>query len=100
MAVPGSFDVTSIENGRFVIGDEEADEDEMEPASPVSDWEDSDPENHSSSWRDEDEEDLAQFVSLLYEALFRERVTVDIALQRALSSHSKLRYTCHLPSTL
>ncbi|RWR85093.1 phospholipase A I isoform X1 [Cinnamomum micranthum f. kanehirae] len=100
MAVPGSFDVTSIENGRFVIGDEEADEDEMEPASPVSDWEDSDPENHSSSWRDEDEEDLSQFVSLLYEALFRERVTVDIALQRALSSHSKLRYTCHLPSTL
>jgi hypothetical protein len=35
----------SLENGKFVIGDEEADESEPEPVSPVSDcWEDSDVE--------------------------------------------------------
>lgn len=103
MAFHGSGDPTNMENGLFVIGDEEADEDEIEPASPVSvsDWEDSDLEKaeHSSSWRDDDEDDLSQFLSLLYDALFRERATVDIALEHALSCHSKLRYTCHLPST-
>lgn len=100
MLFHGSGDFTNMENGRFVIGDEEAEDDETELASSVSDWEDSDPEKveHSSTGMDDDEEDLSQFVCLLYDSLFREGAKVGIALHHALSSHPKLRYTCHLPS--
>ncbi|XP_068656988.1 phospholipase A I-like [Aristolochia californica] len=97
-------DFSGIENGRFEIGEEEAEDEELEPepASPVSDWEDSDAEkgDHSSGWRDDEEEELSQFVCLLYDSLFREGARVDVALQNALASHPKLRYTCHLQHNL
>ncbi|XP_077219901.1 phospholipase A I-like protein isoform X2 [Tasmannia lanceolata] len=104
MVFHGTGNFNGVDDGRFVIGDEEAEEEEPEPepASPMSDWEDSDPEkcDHLTSWRDDDEEDLSRFVCLLYDALFREGAKVDSALQHALGSHPKLRYTCHLPSIL
>lgn len=89
----------SLENGKFVIGDEEADESEPEPVSPISDWEDSDVEKGGNHDVD-DEEYLAQFMCLMYDKLFREGVTVDTALQQALRSHPKLKYSCHLPNVL
>ena len=102
-----------LENGKFVIGDdededEEAEEEELEndekesaePLSPVSDWEDSDVEKSGGShivsgWND-DEEDLAQFLSVLYDKLFREGARVDSALQLAIRAHPKFKYTCHI----
>ncbi|ONM24096.1 Phospholipase A I [Zea mays] len=89
----------SLENGKFVIRDEEADESEPEPVSPISDWEDSDVEKGGNHDVD-DEEYLAQFMCLMYDKLFREGVTVDTALQQALRSHPKLKYSCHLPNVL
>ena len=89
----------SLENGKFVIGDDEGDESEPEPVSPISDWEDSDAEKNGEGNKDiDDEEYLAQFICLLYDKLFREGVTVDTALQQALRAHPRLKYTCHLPS--
>lgn len=90
-----------MENGRFEIGEEEAEEELTEPCSPVSDWEDSDPEknvNHSTGFWDDDEEELSRFVCQLYDLLFQQGARIDIALQNVLASHRKLRYTCHLPS--
>ncbi|KAF8030163.1 hypothetical protein BT93_E2559 [Corymbia citriodora subsp. variegata] len=102
--VPGVFG--NLENGRFEIGEEEMEEEEeeeaeAEPASPVSDWEDSDPEKNGDlkGFWDDDETELSQFVCQLYDSLFREGTSVDVALQNTLASHRKLRYTCHLPST-
>ncbi|XP_031494059.1 phospholipase A I isoform X1 [Nymphaea colorata] len=94
-----SGDINNLENGRFVIGDEEAEE-EVEPSSPMSDWEDSDIENggQGTDARGKEEEDLSQFVCTLYDSLFRVGASVDVALRQALSLHSKLRYQCHLPS--
>ncbi|KAK9092096.1 hypothetical protein Syun_027007 [Stephania yunnanensis] len=99
----GSGDFSDLENGRFEIGDVDAeDEENLEPPSPVSSWEDSDLEKngeHATDWAN-DEEELSQFVSVLYDSLFREGARVDVALQHALHSHPKLRYSCHLPSVL
>nr|XP_011459970.1 PREDICTED: phospholipase A I isoform X2 [Fragaria vesca subsp. vesca] len=98
----GSTDFSVLE--KFEIGEEEeAEEDEVEdeatePESPVSDWEDSENENRSIGFGDDDEEEVSQFVCHLYDSLFREGVSVDVALRHALASHRKLRYTCHLPS--
>ncbi|KAL5197613.1 hypothetical protein ABZP36_001125 [Zizania latifolia] len=90
-----------LENGKFVIADDEASESEPEPASPTSDWEDSDAEKNGEHSKDtDDEEYMAQFICLLYDKLFREGVTVDTALQQALRSHPKLKYNCHLPNVL
>jgi hypothetical protein len=89
----------SLENGKFVIGEEDADELEPEPVSPISDWEDSDAEKSGNNDVD-DEEYLAQFICMLYDKLFREGVTVDTALQQALRSHPKLKFSCHLPNVL
>ncbi|KAL6840609.1 hypothetical protein ACP4OV_029473 [Aristida adscensionis] len=90
----------NLDNGKFVIGDDEADELEpAEPVSPLSDWEDSDVEKGGNHEID-DEECLAQFMCLLYDKLFREGVTVDTALQQALRSHPKLKFNCHLPHVL
>lgn len=94
----GSGHFTDLENGKFEIGDE-VEDDDMEPPSPVSDW-DSEPErsvDHSTGFWDDDEEELSLFVRSLYESLFKEGVRVDVALQQALASHRKLRYSCHLP---
>uniref|UniRef100_A0A0E0LLE1 Patatin n=1 Tax=Oryza punctata TaxID=4537 RepID=A0A0E0LLE1_ORYPU len=91
----------SLENGKFVIADDEASESEAEPVSPTSDWEDSDVEKNGDRSKDfDDEEYMAQFICLLYDKLFREGVTVDTALQQALRSHPKLKYNCHLPNVL
>ncbi|GJN11591.1 hypothetical protein PR202_ga29792 [Eleusine coracana subsp. coracana] len=89
----------NLENGKFVIGEDETDELEPEPASPISDWEDSDAEKSGNNDVD-DEEYLAQFICLLYDKLFREGVTVDTALQQALRLHPKLKFSCHLPNVL
>ncbi|XP_030968932.1 phospholipase A I [Quercus lobata] len=97
----GSGELNIFENGKFEIGDEEAEDEEAEPASPVSDWEDSDLEksgDHATSFWEEDEEELSQFVCELYDSLFRDGASVDVALQHALGAHRRLRYSCHLPS--
>ncbi|KAJ6706853.1 CALCIUM-INDEPENDENT PHOSPHOLIPASE A2-GAMMA [Salix viminalis] len=90
----GSGEFNVLENGRFEIGEEEAEEEEAEPTSPVSDWEDSDAEKHgdcSVGFWDDDEEGLSQFICKLYDSLFQEGARVDAALQNALASHRRLR---------
>ncbi|KAK6932336.1 Leucine-rich repeat [Dillenia turbinata] len=101
----GSGEFSIFENGKFEIGEEDADDDDAdkEPTSPVSDWEDSDPEktgDQSMGFWDGNEEELSQFVCQLYDSLFREGATVKMALQHALALHRKLRYSCHLPNTI
>lgn len=103
-AFHGPGECNGPESGKFVIGDEEGEDEEQEtdtqPASPVSDWEDSDAEKGTDplDWNDDDEEELSQFVCLLYDMLFREGATLDAALHHVHRSHPKLRYTCHLPT--
>ncbi|KAL1358506.1 hypothetical protein HN51_003768 [Arachis hypogaea] len=86
-------------NGKFEIGEDEADDDTA-PDSPLSDWEDSDAEKNGdrtlSFWND-DEVELSQFVCHLYDSLFREGAGIHLALEHALASHRRLRYVCHLP---
>ncbi|GAB2298843.1 Phospholipase A I [Dionaea muscipula] len=97
----GSGDFEVLENGKFEIGEEDAEDDEAEPPSPVSDWEDIDLEKNgdqSKGFWDLEEEELSGFVCLLYDSLFQEGATVRVALKNALASHRKLRYSCHLPS--
>ncbi|OMO76754.1 Armadillo [Corchorus capsularis] len=97
----GSGEYNVLENGRFEIGMEDAEDDETEPVSPVSDWEDSDMEkngDHSTGFWHEDEEELSRFICRLYDSVFREGARVDVALKNALASHRKLRYSCHLPN--
>ncbi|KAJ6801064.1 phospholipase A I [Iris pallida] len=99
----GSGEHNGSENGKFVIGDEDDEDEEPEPVSPVSDWEDSDPDKGYDGpidWNDDHEDELSQFICLLYDIMFREGARVDVALQNALQSHPKLRYTCHLPNIL
>ncbi|KAI3870576.1 hypothetical protein MKX03_022769 [Papaver bracteatum] len=93
-----THEFNTIDNGRFEIGDEETEADDMQqqPSSPVSDWEDSDPDKAQELV--DDEEELSRFICLLYEALFQEGAGVDVALQHALASHPKLRFSCHLSS--
>lgn len=99
----GAGEFSSYENGKFEIGDDEAeDEDNTEPSSPASDWEDSDPEkngDHSMYFWDDDEKELSEFVNKLYDSVFQGG-GVDAALRNALASHRNLRYSCHLPRTL
>ena len=88
-----------MENGKFEIGEDEGD-DETAPDSPLSDWEDSDAEKNGDrnlSFWDDDEEELSQFVCQLYDSLFREGASINLALQHALASHRRLGYVCHLP---
>lgn len=97
----GSTDFNVLE--KFEIGEEEAEDEEgedeeAEPVSPVSDWEDSENGDRSTGFWDDDEEEVSQFVCQLYDSLFREGASVDVALRHALASHRKLRYSCHLPS--
>ncbi|KAI3972379.1 hypothetical protein MKW92_046154 [Papaver armeniacum] len=93
----GSGEFNTIDNGRFEIGDEETEADDMQqqPPSPGSDWEDRDDKAQELV---DDEEELSRFICLLYDALFQEGARVDMALQHALASHPKLRFSCHLPS--
>lgn len=97
----GSTDFSVLE--KFEIGEEEAEDEEVEdeeaePVSPVSDWEDSENGDRSTGFWDDDEEEVSQFVCQLYDSLFREGASVDVALRHALASHRKLRYLCHVPS--
>ncbi|XP_078437469.1 phospholipase A I-like protein isoform X2 [Wolffia australiana] len=80
------------ENGRFVIGDEDEEEDVgISPAaSEGSDWDDSESEP-------EEDEEMAEFVCLLYDLVYGDGARVDTALQLALRSHPRLRFSCHLP---
>ncbi|KAL2495360.1 Phospholipase A I [Forsythia ovata] len=96
-----SGEFSTFENGKFEIGEEEAEDEETDPASPTSDWEDSEPEKNvelSMPFWDDDEKELSQFVCALYDSLFQGGGRVDVALQNALASHRSLRYACHLPS--
>ncbi|KAK4258981.1 hypothetical protein QN277_005366 [Acacia crassicarpa] len=94
------WEVNVPENGKFEIGEDDA-EDETEPTSPLSDWEDIDNEKNLDRnlcfWED-DEEELSQFVCHLYDSLYREGANVNVALQHALASHRRLGYVCHLPT--
>ncbi|CAA6658248.1 unnamed protein product [Spirodela intermedia] len=117
-AVPGEDPATAAasENGKFVIGDDDDDDDDGDdsgggggdgddgddspPASPISDWEDSEEEDAARRPPEEEEEELSKFVCLLYETLYRDGARIDVALQHALRSHPKLRYSCHLPSII
>ncbi|KAJ7541796.1 hypothetical protein O6H91_10G077200 [Diphasiastrum complanatum] len=92
----GDRDLEAGENGRFVIADEE---EEMETNSVGSDWEDSDMENNESGLERQrvEEKDLAAFICLLYDALFREGIGAEAALQRALDAYPKQNYCCHVP---
>ncbi|CAI9087783.1 OLC1v1021952C1 [Oldenlandia corymbosa var. corymbosa] len=97
----GSGDPYAVDNGKFEIGDEEP-EDEEVPVSPTSDWEDIEPEKNgeqTNSFWDDEEEELSQFVCQLYDSLFKGGSTADVALQNALAMHRNLRYSCHLPRT-
>lgn len=103
VAFHGSGEFNYGENGKFEIGEEEAEDEEAELSTPVSDWEDSDAEKNGENFMqfwDDDEAELSQFICQLYDSLFREGSTVDDALQHALAAHRKLRYSCHLPSIL
>ncbi|XP_022139959.1 phospholipase A I isoform X2 [Momordica charantia] len=92
-----SMDFDAMENGKFEIGEDEGEDDDAEPSSPISDWEDSDAGTYSTDIWDDDEGGISQFVCHLYDSLFREGASVNAALRHALASHRKLRYTCHLP---
>ncbi|GAB4830903.1 Phospholipase A I [Ancistrocladus abbreviatus] len=101
----GSRNFDLLENGKFEIGEEEAEDEEApQPPSPVSDWEDIDleksGEQSSKSFWDQEEEELSGFVCQLYDSLFREGASVRLSLQNALASHRKLRYSCHLSRML
>lgn len=113
-AAPGEDPAAAAtENGRFVIGDDDDSDDDggganaagnddgSPPGSPISDWEDSEGEDAARRPpEEEEEEELSKFVCLLYETLYRDGARIDVALQHALRSHPKLRYSCHLPSIL
>ncbi|KAG8490576.1 hypothetical protein CXB51_013723 [Gossypium anomalum] len=97
--ISGEYNV--LENGKFEIGEEDAEDEEVEveTISPVSDW-DSDMEKneeHCTGFGDEEEE-LSRFVCQLYDLICREGARVDVALKTALASNRKLRYCCHLPN--
>ncbi|EEF43897.1 conserved hypothetical protein [Ricinus communis] len=95
----GSEEFHVLENGRFEIGEEEAEDEEAEPVSPRSDWEDSDLEKNgerATGFWDDEEDELSQFVCHLYDSIFQEGAKVDAALRNALASHRRLRYSCHL----
>ncbi|KAK9706439.1 hypothetical protein RND81_07G124600 [Saponaria officinalis] len=97
----GSGDYSVLANGKFELGEEDPDEEEPQPPSPISDWEDSDAEktvDSSKGFWDHEEDELSRFVCHFYESLFREGSSVHSALQSALASHKKLRYSCHLPT--
>lgn len=98
----GPSQFNSIENGKFEIGEEDAEDDDVGSISPMSDWED-EPEKNSAnrllSFLDDSEEQLSQFICQVYDSLFQESASIDVALRKALAAHRKLRFSCHLPST-
>ncbi|XP_038997070.1 phospholipase A I-like isoform X2 [Hibiscus syriacus] len=96
----GSGKHNSLENGGLKVSLEDVQDEEAEHLSPVSDWEDNDLEkngNHQSGGFQDEEEELSRFACQLYDSVFCEGATVDVALKNALASHRNLRYACHLP---
>lgn len=98
----GSGDFGDLENGKFEIGFDEAEDEDIEAEGTLSDWEDIEYEKNAENpklvW-DFEEEELTQFACQLYESLFRDGATVKAALQSAMSSTDrKLRYSLHLPN--
>lgn len=89
----------SNDAGRFVIGEED-EEGDSEESSPESDWEDSDFERTEKRMERQEieERDLAAFVGVIYDALFRQGLGVDTALHLALEAHPKQHYKCILPT--
>ncbi|MBA0787077.1 hypothetical protein Gotri_027065, partial [Gossypium trilobum] len=99
----GEYNV--LGKGRFEIGDEDPEdedsetetetetESELETISPSSDWDDHDMEkntDHGNSFWDKEEDELSRFVCKLYDSIFREGATVDVALKNSLACHRKL----------
>lgn len=87
----------SQDAARFVI--EEDEDGESEESSPESDWEDSDferTERHMER-QEVEERDLAAFVGVIYDALFRQGLGVEAALHSALEAHPKQHYKCIFP---
>lgn len=96
----GAGEFSSYENGKFEIGYEEGEDEDPEPSSPTSDWEDDKNGEQSLSLWDDDEKELSQFVTKLYDSVFQGGARVDVALKDALAPHRSLRYSCHLPTNL
>lgn len=107
--IPNGGDLTPVgrqdtdaasDAGRFVIADDE-EEDEDEPCSPGSDWEDSDADRREGRMERQqvEEKELGAFVGALYDALFRQGSSAEAALQLALETHPKHHYKCMLPPT-
>ncbi|MCO5598027.1 hypothetical protein L7F22_052116 [Adiantum nelumboides] len=86
-------------SGPFVIGEED-DEEETELSAPDSDWEDGDFErcDQRVKRQEKEETELALFINTLYSVVFKDGVTVDLALQHAMERHPKLCFQCHLPT--
>ncbi|KAI5081182.1 hypothetical protein GOP47_0004365 [Adiantum capillus-veneris] len=86
-------------SGPFVIGEEE-DDDDTELSAPDSDWEDGDFERCEQRVKrqEKEEAELASFIATLYSAVFKDGVSVDLALRHAMERHSKLFFQCHLPT--
>ncbi|KAG0585410.1 hypothetical protein M758_2G009100 [Ceratodon purpureus] len=87
------------EESSFVIGDED-EEGDTDESSPESDWEDSDFERTEKRMERQEleEKDLAAFVGVIYDALFRQGLGAETALQLALEAHPKQHYKCILPT--
>ncbi|KAL4563085.1 hypothetical protein LXL04_027116 [Taraxacum kok-saghyz] len=102
----GPTDYThDLENGKFEIGVDENDDENPQPVSPSSDWEDSetdkgtgtDTDNKGMLVWDDDEEELSRFVCRVYDSVFNGGARVNVALQQALGCHRSIRYSCHVP---
>jgi hypothetical protein len=87
------------EESSFVIGDED-EEGDTDESSPESDWEDSDFERTEKRMerQEVEEKDLAAFVGVIYDAIFRQGMGAETALQLALEAHPKQHYKCILPT--
>lgn len=46
-----------------------------------------------------EEKDLAAFVGVIYDALFRQGLGIETALQLAMEVHPKQHYKCIMPTT-
>ena len=91
----------------FVIGEDEEGESGSSTESSSSssggkdeesDWEDSEAGERTEEGRQaRDEQDVAAFVGVLYDALLRQGLGAEAALQQALEAHPKQHYKCVRP---
>ena len=87
-------------SGQFVIGGDDEDDD---LSTPDSDWEDVDWEDGDFESCDQrvkrqekEEEELASFITTFYDAIYKDGISADLALRKAMESHPKMQYQCHL----